>query len=162
MGRDPVVSMKARKNATELEGARNAHLRDGAAMVRFLHWVAIHAPGGNLSEIDAAAALETFRRATGKLKDISFPSIAAANANAAIPHYRVTTKTNAKIRRDDISASTLLMTGGRPPCFWRKSGDAVAATCLAIRRALGPVRSARMSRHRLDVANRETIGCPAH
>jgi Xaa-Pro aminopeptidase len=99
IGADPIALMKAQKNATELEGARNAHLRDGAAMVRFLHWFSANAQSGKLSEIDAAQALETFRRDTHKLKDISFPSIAAAGANAAIPHYRVTLKTNTKIRK---------------------------------------------------------------
>jgi len=91
--------MKASKNAAELAGARAAQLRDGAAMVRFLHWFSVHAPGGKLTEIEAAQALETFRRDTHRLKDVSFPSIAAAGANAAIPHYRVTVKTNAKIRK---------------------------------------------------------------
>ena len=98
LGQDPVVAMKARKNRAELEGARIAQLRDGAAVVRFLHWFATEAPRGNLSEIDAAQALETFRRDTGKLKDVAFPTIAAAGANAAIPHYRVTNKTNTRIR----------------------------------------------------------------
>ena len=142
--------MKARKNATELEGARNAHLRDGAAMVRFLHWVAIHAPGGNLSEIDAAAALETFRRATGKLKDISFPSIAAANANAAIPHYRVTTKTNAKIRRgiflidsggqyeDGTTDITRTIAVGKPTALMRDRFTRVLKGHIAISRAVFP------------------------
>ncbi len=99
IGLDPTVMMKACKNAAELKGAREAQLRDGAAMVRFLHWFSVHAQGGKLTEIDAAQALETFRRDSHKLKDVSFPSIAAAGANAAIPHYRVTVKTNAKIRK---------------------------------------------------------------
>ena len=99
IGADPIAAMKACKNATELEGAHNAHMRDGAAMVSFLHWFAVHASGGKLTEIDAASALETFRRDTQKLKDVSFSSIAAAGANAAIPHYRVAVKTNAKIHK---------------------------------------------------------------
>lgn len=81
IGTDPIALMKARKNATELQGARDAHLRDGAAVVRFLHWFSLNAPSGKLSEIDAAQALETFRRDTEKLKDISFPTISAAGPN---------------------------------------------------------------------------------
>ena len=71
-------------------------------MANFLHWFAVHAPSGKLTEIEAAQALETFRRDTKKLKDVSFPSIAAAGANAAIPHYRVTVKTNAEDPQRDI------------------------------------------------------------
>ena len=70
--------MKAVKNATEIAGARAAHVRDGAAVVRFLAWFDREAPGGQLTEIEAVEALETFRRDTGLLKDISFPTIAGA------------------------------------------------------------------------------------
>jgi Xaa-Pro aminopeptidase len=93
-GADPVMRMKAVKNATEIEGARAAHLRDGAALVRFLAWFDKEAPQGKLTEIDAVAALETFRRETRLLKDISFPSIAGSGPNGAIVHYRVTEKSN--------------------------------------------------------------------
>ena len=99
LGPDPIADMKARKNAAELKGARAAHLRDGVAMTRFLAWFAQEAPKGRLSEIDAAKALETFRRDTKKLADISFPTISAAGPNAASPHYRVTEKSNRRIAR---------------------------------------------------------------
>src|ERR1700680_469861 len=88
-GADPIALMKAVKNATEIEGARAAHRRDGAAMAKFLTWFDREAPGGKLTEIDAVAALETFRRETGVLKDVSFPTIAGAGPNGAIVHYRV-------------------------------------------------------------------------
>ena len=91
--------MKARKNEAELEGSRAAHLRDGAALMRFLAWFDTEAPKGKLTEIDAAQALETFRRETGKLKDLSFPTISAAGPHSAIPHYRVTEASNRKISR---------------------------------------------------------------
>jgi len=89
VGPDPITLMKACKNKVELAGARAAHVRDGAAMVQFLAWFEREAPKGGLTEISAAEALETFRRETGKLKEISFPTIAAAGPHAAIPHYRV-------------------------------------------------------------------------
>ena len=97
IGTDPVALMKARKNATELAGARAAHLRDGVAMVRFLAWLSQAVPSGRVTEIDAVAALETFRRETGVLKDISFPTISGAGPNGAIVHYRVTERTDRKI-----------------------------------------------------------------
>ena len=96
-GADPIALMKAKKNATELKNTRTAHLRDAAALANFLHWFDGAAPKGKETEISAAKALEHFRRATGKLKDVSFPSIAGAGPNAAIPHYRVSEASNRKI-----------------------------------------------------------------
>ena len=66
VGPDPIALMKAVKNKAELAGARAAHIRDGAAMARFLCWFDREAPRGKLTEIAAAQALETFRRETGR------------------------------------------------------------------------------------------------
>jgi Xaa-Pro aminopeptidase len=97
VGSDPIALLKARKNAAEIAGAGAAHLHDGVAMARFLAWFDETAPKGKLTEIDAAAALETFRRETGALKDIAFTTIAAAGPNAALPHYRVSRASNRRI-----------------------------------------------------------------
>jgi len=97
LSQSPIALMKARKNATELEGARAAHLRDGVALTKFLCWFDARAPKGKLTEISAALALENFRRETGALKDLSFPTISAFGAHAALPHYRVTQKSDARI-----------------------------------------------------------------
>jgi len=99
IGADPITLMKAAKNQVELAGARAAHERDGVAMTRFLAWLAGEAPRGRLTEIDAVKALETFRRASDAMKDISFPTIAGAGPNSAIPHYRVSESSNRKIER---------------------------------------------------------------
>ncbi|WP_103872411.1 aminopeptidase P family protein [Bosea lathyri] len=96
-GTDPIALMKARKNEAELKGARDAHQRDGAAIVNFLSWLAREAPKGGLTEIDAVAALEAERLKTGLLKDVSFTTIAGAGPNAALPHYRVTDSSNRRI-----------------------------------------------------------------
>jgi Xaa-Pro aminopeptidase len=96
-GPDPIALMKAVKNETEIEGARAAHKRDGAALTKFLAWFDREAPGGKLTEIDAVEALETFRREGGILKDVSFPTIAGSGPNGAIVHYRVTRKSNRRI-----------------------------------------------------------------
>jgi len=101
-GNDPIALMKAVKNATEIAGARAAHIRDGAAVTRFLAWFDREAPGGKLTEIDAVAALESFRRDTGLLKDISFPTIAGAGPDGAIVHYRVTAKSNRAIKPGEL------------------------------------------------------------
>jgi Xaa-Pro aminopeptidase len=96
-GADPIAVMKAVKNAAEIAGSRAAHRRDGAAVTRFLAWLDREAPSGKLTEIDAVEALETFRRETNLLKDISFPTISGAGPNGAIVHYRVTRKSNRRI-----------------------------------------------------------------
>ncbi len=101
-GSDPVALLKAVKNATEIEGARAAHRRDAVALARFLAWIDREAPSGALTEIDAVEALETFRRDTGALKDVSFPTIAGTGPNGAIVHYRVTRKTNRRIVPGDL------------------------------------------------------------
>ena len=101
-GADPITLMKAVKNHAEIAGMRTAHIRDGAAVTRFLAWLDREAPKGTITEIDAVAALESFRRETGLLKDISFPTIAGAGPNGAIVHYRVTRETNRKLGRNEL------------------------------------------------------------
>jgi Xaa-Pro aminopeptidase len=101
-GADPIGLMKSVKNPVEIEGAREAQRRDGAAMARFLAWFDQEAPGGKLTEIDAVEALETFRRYTGALKDISFPTISGSGPNGAIVHYRVTRATNRRISPGEL------------------------------------------------------------
>jgi Xaa-Pro aminopeptidase len=101
-GADPIARMKAVKNEVEMSGARAAHVRDGAAVTRFLAWLDRAASGGKLTEIDAVAALESFRRDTGLLKDVSFPTIAGAGPDGAIVHYRVTTQTNRTITPGEL------------------------------------------------------------
>ena len=93
----PIARMKAIKNAAEIRGTRAAHLRDGVAVTRFLCWFDGAVKRGRLDEIGAVEALEGFRRETGALKDISFPTISAAGPNAALPHYRVTRASNRRI-----------------------------------------------------------------
>jgi Xaa-Pro aminopeptidase len=101
-GGDPVTLLKAVKNITEIEGTRTAHHRDAVALTRFLAWVDREAPSGALTEIDAVEALETFRRRTGALKDVSFPTISGTGPNGAIVHYRVTRKSNRRIAPGDL------------------------------------------------------------
>jgi Xaa-Pro aminopeptidase len=94
---DPCALPRATKNAAELAGTRMAHLRDGAAVTRFLHWLATKAQDGSVDEITAAEKLESFRAETGKLVDLSFDSISGAGSNGAVVHYKVSTTTNKKL-----------------------------------------------------------------
>ncbi|MDE1939882.1 MAG: aminopeptidase P family protein [Alphaproteobacteria bacterium] len=109
---DPCQLPKACKNSIEIEGARKAHIRDGAALSRFLCWFAREAPNGQLTEISVSEQLEGFRKASGALNDLSFDSISAAAAHAASPHYRVTRSSNFPIKRDEIY---LIDSGGQYP-----------------------------------------------
>ena len=101
-GSDPVTLLKAVKNETEIAGTRTAHRRDAVALARFLAWIDREAPKGALTEIDTVEALETFRRDTGALKDVSFPTIAGTGPNGAIVHYRVTRKSNRRVAPGDL------------------------------------------------------------
>src|SRR5579875_1105225 len=80
---DPCQLPKACKNAVELEGTREAHRRDGAALSSFLAWLAREAGSGKLREIDVSDRLEAFRRPGANFRDLSFPTISGAGANAA-------------------------------------------------------------------------------
>ena len=101
-GSDPIALLKAVKNTTEIKGTQTAHRRDAVALARFLAFIDREAPSGKLTEIDAVEALETLRRDTGALKDVSFPTISGTGPNGAIVHYRVTRKSNRRIAPGDL------------------------------------------------------------
>ena len=100
--RDPTILPKAVKNPIEQSGHRAAQARDGAALSRYLHWLAQEAHKGELTELSAAAKLREFREATGMLKDLSFDTISAAGPNGASPHYKVDEKSNRRIEPNSI------------------------------------------------------------
>ena len=100
-GDDPCALPKARKNATEIAGSAEAHLRDAVAMVELLAWLDAQPPG-TLRETDVVTRLEQARRASNALQDISFETIAGTGANGAIMHYRVTTETDSVLKDGDF------------------------------------------------------------
>ncbi|MFV0335126.1 MAG: aminopeptidase P family protein [Tropicimonas sp.] len=100
--RDPCLLPKARKNAAEIAGMEAAHLRDAAAMCRFLCWLDQAAPGGGLSEIDVVKRLEEERRREEGLLDISFETIAGTGPNGAIVHYRVSEESNRRVTPGEL------------------------------------------------------------
>ena len=106
-GPDPCILPRAAKNEIEIEGSRQAHIRDGAALSNFLHWVATTAQTELPAEDEIVTVLEGFREATGALKDLSFDTIAGAGPNGALPHYRPVRRT---IRR--VEAGSLLLVDG--------------------------------------------------
>jgi Xaa-Pro aminopeptidase len=107
-GMDPCTLPRATKNPVEIEGSRQAHIRDGAALSRFLHWVDTVAQETLPTEREVAETLERFREETGALKDLSFDTIAGAGPNGALPHYKPVTRTIRRIEK----GSLLLVDGG--------------------------------------------------
>jgi Xaa-Pro aminopeptidase len=99
---DPCTLPRACKNPVEIEGTRKAHARDGAALTRFLHWLETEGETNPPDEITAVAKLESFREATGALKDLSFDTIAGAAANGAIVHYRPTERLNKRAEKGSL------------------------------------------------------------
>ncbi len=99
---DPCILPKACKTQEEIAGARNAHLRDGAAVIEFLVWLDAERGSKDLTEIDLVKRLEQARAASGELKDLAFDTICGSGPNGAIVHYRVTEATNRAIRDGDI------------------------------------------------------------
>ncbi|MDD1529565.1 X-Pro aminopeptidase [Bradyrhizobium sp. WBOS7] len=150
-GSDPIALLKAVKNATEIKGTQTAHRRDALALARFLAWIDREAPSGKLTEIDAVEALETFRRDTGALKDVSFPTISGTGPNGAIVHYRVTRKSNRRIAPGDLllidsgaqyedgtTDVTRTMAVGEPTAEMRDRFTRVLRGHIAIARAVFP------------------------
>ena len=98
----PVLPMKSRKNATEIAGMKEAHRRDGVAMVRFLHWLEDAVPRGGVTEISAAEKLEAFRAEGEHFRGLSFDAISGYAGHGAIIHYRVTPETDVPIRPEGL------------------------------------------------------------
>jgi Xaa-Pro aminopeptidase len=128
---DPCLLPKACKNATEQQGAREAHLRDAVAVCRFLHWLSVHAPAGRETEISAAETLLTFRGQVEGFRGESFPAISGAGEHGAIIHYRVTDASNRPIKPNEVY---LIDSGAQYPdgttditrTVWTGRGDAPA------------------------------------
>jgi Xaa-Pro aminopeptidase len=99
---DPCALPKACKNAAELAGTRAAHTRDGAALVRFLHWFAGEAPKGELTELAVVDRLLAFRQNNERFCGLSFDTIAGAGPNGAIVHYRVTPDSDRRIEPNSL------------------------------------------------------------
>jgi Xaa-Pro aminopeptidase len=94
---DPCLLPKACKSEAELAGTRAAHRRDGAALTRYLAWLARTAPGGGVTEIAASDRLEAIRREGEHFRDLSFDTISGAGSNGAIVHYRASPKTEKRL-----------------------------------------------------------------
>jgi len=130
---------------------RTAHQRDAVALARFFAFLDREAQNGVLTEIDTVQALETFRRDSGVLKDVSFPTIAGSGPNGAIVHYRVTRKSNRRIEpgelllidsgaqyQDGTTDVTRTIAVGEPTAEMRDRFTRVLRGHIAIARAVFP------------------------
>jgi Xaa-Pro aminopeptidase len=151
-GADPCALPRACKNEVEMAGARAAHRRDGAAMVRFLAWLEQAAGSGAVDEMAAAARLEALRAGGEHFRGLSFPTISGAGANGAIVHYHSTAATNrpllpgelylvdsgAQYQDGTTDITRTVLIGGRAPAEARRRFTLVLKGHVALARAVFP------------------------
>lgn len=97
-GVSPIVSMKAVKNKTEQDGLRDAMLRDGVAVVKFLAWLKPAVEAGGQTEISLDVRLTALRAEQSKFKGISFDTIVGYEEHGAIVHYEATPETDIPVK----------------------------------------------------------------
>ena len=98
----PVPAMKAVKNETEQEGFRNAMIRDGVALVKFLSWLKPAVEAGGQTEISVSSKLEELRAQQPLYQGLSFDTIAGYEAHGAIVHYEATPDTDVPLRPEGL------------------------------------------------------------
>jgi Xaa-Pro aminopeptidase len=92
--RSPLQLMKAKKNDVEIQGAVNAHIRDGVAVVRFLAALAEQGAAAQHDELSATQLLQDIRAEGENFRGLSFDTISGSGGNGAIVHYRSSEETN--------------------------------------------------------------------
>ena len=105
----PVALMKAVKTSQEIEHMRSAHVKDGVAVTRLMHWLKTTACKEKITEMSAAEKLETFRSQMDGYLSPSFESIIAYGAHGAIVHYEPTPQTDVEMTNGNFC---LADTGG--------------------------------------------------
>lgn len=123
----PAVLMKACKTQEETDGFRAAHIKDGAALCRFLYWLKTRIGEEPVTELSAAARLAAFRAEQPDFLDLSFDTIAGYGPHGAIVHYDPTPETDVPLHPEGL----LLVDSG---AHYRQGTTDVTRTI-----ALGPV-----------------------
>lgn len=95
---NPTEWMKAVKNETELSNIRKAHVKDGVAFTKFMYWLKTNIGRQKITEISASDYLEARRREQDLFVDLSFDTISAYGANAAMMHYTATPESDAELK----------------------------------------------------------------
>lgn len=109
---DPVLLPRACKNEAEIEGMRQAHIRDGVALTKFLAWLDEEANTRDVTELEVEKKLLEFRQQQQDFREPSFDTIAGSGEHGAIVHYRATEESNKVLARDTLF---LLDSGGQYP-----------------------------------------------
>ena len=99
---NPCTVLKAVKNSIELKGAKKANIRDGVSVVKFIYWLKNLKNLKKITEIKAANYLLKLRKKNRLFYSLSFDTISAAGKNAALPHYRVSKKTDSNLENNNI------------------------------------------------------------
>ena len=98
---DPTYYLKSIKNKTEINNMKNAHIADGVALTKFIHWIK-KINKKKITEVEAQNKLEKFRKRNKNYLYPSFNTIAGSGKNGAIVHYRATKKNCRVIQINDI------------------------------------------------------------
>lgn len=100
-GADPLIPLRGVKNAAEISAARDAHVKDGVAMVKFMRWLDENW-ANDISEIDSVRRLEAFRAEDEAMLGPSFDTISGSGPNGAIIHYRVSEASDRTLQDGDL------------------------------------------------------------
>lgn len=107
---NPTQHFKAIKNETEINATKNAHLKDGIAMTKFMYWLKTNVGKIALDEVSISDKLEAFRREQKDFYDLSFDTICGYKANAALMHYKALPEKCAKVSNEGM---LLIDSGGQ-------------------------------------------------
>ena len=99
---DPIYLLKSIKSKIEIENTIQSHIKDGAALTKFLIWLKKNYKKSNINEISAQEKLLKFRKKNKSFKFLSFPTISGSGPNGAIIHYKASKESNRKLQKGDI------------------------------------------------------------
>lgn len=155
LGTSPVSAMKSVKNDVEAEGLRLCHVRDGAALIRYFHWLEQNVDKANITELSGAAQLRIFRSEQDKFRGTSFGSISAVGPNSAITHYGPSVETDRQITQSEVylidsggqyldgttDVTRTIFLGAQPPNFVKECFTRVLKGYIAVHTAIFPAKS---------------------
>ncbi len=101
-GMDITTRLKGMKNSTEIRNQRNAYIKDGVALVKFLYWLDKSVGNIPVTEMSAQEKLLEFRKEQEGFIEPSFGTISAYKENAAMMHYSASETSNAKIEKEGL------------------------------------------------------------
>lgn len=99
---DPIVLMKAQKNATEIENTKWAHIKDGVACTKFMYWLKKNVKSQEITECSAQDQLHQYRKEQENYLEDSFNTICAYKEHAAMMHYSSTPETDVTLKPEDM------------------------------------------------------------